>query len=53
VTWPSRPPLILDGRHLHALLDARDYSTPEDVKAVAVPAFAHRLVMRPELWVRE
>jgi MoxR-like ATPase len=26
--------------------------TPEDVKAVAVPALAHRLVLRPELWVR-
>jgi MoxR-like ATPase len=25
--------------------------TPEDVKAVAVPALAHRLVLRPELWV--
>jgi MoxR-like ATPase len=27
--------------------------TPEDVKAVAVPALAHRLVLRPELWVRD
>ena len=26
--------------------------TPEDVKAVAVPALSHRLVLRPELWVR-
>jgi MoxR-like ATPase len=36
----------------HAILDGRDYVTPEDVKAVAVPALAHRLVLRPELWVR-
>jgi len=36
----------------HALLDGRDYVTPEDVKAVAVPALGHRLVLRPELWVR-
>jgi MoxR-like ATPase len=36
----------------HALLDERDYVTPEDVKAVAAPALAHRLVLRPELWVR-
>ena len=35
-----------------ALLDGRDYVTPEDVKAVAVPALCHRLVLRPELWVR-
>jgi MoxR-like ATPase len=26
---------------------------PEDVKAVAVPALAHRLVLRPEMWVRQ
>jgi MoxR-like ATPase len=36
----------------HAALHARDYVTPEDVKAVAVPALAHRLVLRPEMWVR-
>ena len=37
----------------HAVADGRDYVTPEDVKAVAVPALAHRLVLRPELWVRD
>ena len=26
--------------------------TPDDVKAVAVPALAHRLTLRPELWVQ-
>ena len=35
-----------------AMLDGRDYVTPEDVKRVAVPALAHRLSLRPELWVR-
>ncbi len=35
-----------------ALLDARDYVTPEDVKAVAIPALGHRIVLRPELWVQ-
>jgi MoxR-like ATPase len=35
-----------------AALCGRDYVTPEDVKAVAVPALAHRLVLRPELWVQ-
>jgi len=35
-----------------AVLDGRDYVTPEDVKAVAVPALAHRLTLRPELWVQ-
>jgi MoxR-like ATPase len=35
-----------------AMLDGRDFVTPDDVKAVAVPALAHRLTLRPELWVR-
>ena len=35
-----------------AVLTGRDYVTPEDVKAVAVPALAHRISLRPELWVR-
>ena len=34
------------------MLDGRDYVTPEDVKFVAVPALAHRLSLRPELWVQ-
>ena len=34
-----------------AALSGRDYATPDDVKAVAVPALAHRLALRPELWV--
>ena len=34
-----------------AALSGRDYATPDDVKAVAVPALAHRLSLRPELWV--
>ncbi len=36
----------------NAALAGRDYVTPEDVKAVAVPALAHRLTLRPEMWVR-
>jgi MoxR-like ATPase len=35
-----------------AALAGRDFVTPDDVKAVAVPALAHRLILRPELWVR-
>ncbi|HUH15925.1 MAG TPA: MoxR family ATPase [Gaiellaceae bacterium] len=30
----------------------RDFVTPDDVKAVAVPALAHRLMLKPELWVQ-
>jgi MoxR-like ATPase len=35
-----------------AVLDGRDFVVPDDVKAVAVPALAHRLALRPELWVQ-
>ena len=35
-----------------AALQGRDYVTPDDVKLVAVPALAHRLTLRPELWVQ-
>jgi MoxR-like ATPase len=35
-----------------AALDGRDFVTPDDVKAVAVPALTHRLMLRPELWVQ-
>jgi MoxR-like ATPase len=35
-----------------AVLRGRDFVTPDDVKAVAVPALTHRLMLRPELWVQ-
>ena len=35
-----------------ALLHQRDYVVPDDIKQVAVPALAHRITLRPELWVR-
>ena len=35
-----------------AALDGRDFVTPDDVKLVAVPALAHRISLRPELWVQ-
>ncbi len=35
-----------------AALEGRDFVIPEDVKSVAVPALAHRLALRPELWVQ-
>ena len=35
-----------------AVLDDRDFVTPEDVKSVAASALAHRLLLQPEYWVR-
>ena len=35
-----------------ATLRGRDFVLPEDVKQIAVPALAHRITLRPELWVQ-
>ena len=36
----------------HAMVQARDFVLPDDVKAMAIPALAHRLLLKPELWMR-
>jgi MoxR-like ATPase len=35
-----------------AVLAGRDFVIPEDVKSVAVPALAHRILLKPEVWVQ-
>jgi MoxR-like ATPase len=35
-----------------AALAGRDFVTPDDVKQIAVPALAHRITLRPELWIQ-
>lgn len=35
-----------------AALEDRTFATPNDVKSLAVPVLAHRLVLRTEAWVR-
>src|SRR4029078_8059748 len=35
-----------------AVMAGRDFVVPEDVKDVAVPALAHRIPLRPEMWLR-
>lgn len=35
-----------------AAIDGRDYVIPDDVKELAVPALAHRLILAPDLWAR-
>jgi MoxR-like ATPase len=44
--------LVLVARSL-ALIDGRDYVVPEDVKRAAAPVLAHRITIRPELWMSE
>ena len=35
-----------------ALVNGRDFVLPDDVKAFAVPALAHRVIVKPEPWIR-
>jgi MoxR-like ATPase len=35
-----------------ALILGRDYVLPDDVKALVVPALAHRVIVKPEPWIR-
>jgi MoxR-like ATPase len=35
-----------------ALLSGRDYTVPDDLKGVSVPGLAHRLMIKPEPWIR-
>jgi MoxR-like ATPase len=36
-----------------AVLDGRDFVTPDDVRRIAVPALAHRVLLRAEVWARQ
>jgi MoxR-like ATPase len=44
--------LVLAARAF-ALVRGRDYVVPEDVKAVARPVLAHRITVKPELWMTD
>ncbi|HEV7203476.1 MAG TPA: MoxR family ATPase [Jatrophihabitans sp.] len=44
--------LMLVARAL-AVIRGRDYVVPEDVKTIAVAALAHRVVLRPEMWMSQ
>jgi MoxR-like ATPase len=36
-----------------AIIAGRDFVTPEDVKAVAEPVLAHRITVKPEMWMSD
>ncbi len=44
--------LMLTARS-YAVVQGRDYVVPEDVKAVAPGVLAHRVTLRPELWMTD
>ena len=44
--------LMLTAR-AYAVIGGRDYVVPEDVKAVAPSVLAHRVTVKPELWMSD
>ena len=45
---PRGPIALVRASRAHALLDGRDFTTPDDIKALALPALRHRLQRSPE-----
>jgi MoxR-like ATPase len=43
---------LLKVARARAAMAGRDFVTPDDVKAVAGPALAHRLILKPDPWIR-
>jgi MoxR-like ATPase len=43
---------LVSAARARAAIHRRDFVTPEDVKLLATACLAHRLALRPELWVR-
>ena len=45
---PRATQALLLASRAHAALAGRDFVTPDDIKALAVPVLEHRLILRPE-----
>ena len=43
---------LLKVSRARAAMAGRDFVTPDDVKTVAQPALAHRLILKPDPWIR-
>ena len=43
---------LLKVSRARAAMAGRDFVTPDDVKTVAEPALAHRLILKPDPWIR-
>jgi MoxR-like ATPase len=50
---PRGSQALLKAVQVHALLKGRDYLTPDDVKAMVKPVFAHRLILDHTMRVKE
>ena len=44
--------VLLKLARVQAALDGREYVIPDDVKAFAIPALIHRLILDPALWMK-
>ena len=49
---PRASVALLQASRARAALNGRDYVLPDDVKSIAEACLAHRLSLRPELWLR-
>jgi len=45
---PRATQALLLASRVHAVLEGRDFVTPDDIKVLAIPVLGHRLVLRPE-----
>src|SRR5262249_52876323 len=45
---PRATQALLLGSRAHAAIQSRDFVTPDDIRALAVPVLGHRIVLRPE-----
>ncbi len=45
---PRATQALLLGSRAHAALSGRDFVTPDDIKALALPVLGHRIILRPE-----
>lgn len=42
---------LLMASKAYAVIDGRDYVTPEDIKSVAMPSLRHRIILKPEVQI--
>ncbi|MCZ8524101.1 MULTISPECIES: AAA family ATPase [Paenibacillus] len=49
---PRGSQALLRASQVHAVLRGRDFVTPDDIKALAVPVLSHRIVLKPGLRLR-
>jgi MoxR-like ATPase len=45
---PRGTQALLAGSRAYAAVQGRDFVTPDDIRALAAPALAHRILLRPE-----